>query len=144
MQIKFALNTPYIQGNNSYERCDGVVEYKGIQYNYVKRKVQNDTLYVYCIANKEKTNISNTKNLYAKQNADNSCGKSSEQTTLKKINFLSDYSFGAMGFNLNTYQTIANQNIAFNNLITLKGFATKRLQPPDLFKFQKFLCSCVL
>lgn len=91
VQLKFALNTPYIHGNHSYERCDGTVECNGVEYNYVKRTVQNDTLYLYCIPNKQKTDISNSKNLYAKQNADNGSNKSSEQSTLKKGNFLSDY-----------------------------------------------------
>jgi len=133
LQIKFALNTPYIQNNCSYERCDGQVELNGVQYNYVKRKVENDTLYLYCIANKEKTNISTSKSLYAKQNADNTSGKSTEESALKKVNLLSDYNFGALNFNFHSYQLQSNQNIFFNNLVTLKGFTTKHLQPPDLF-----------
>ena len=133
VQLKFVLNTPYIQSNTSYERCDGEVEYNGVQYNYVKRRVQKDTLYLYCIPNKEKTDISNSKNLYAKQNADNSSDKSSEQTALKKVNLLSEYSFVAADFNFDTYQSRSNQNISFNNLTTQKGFTTNQMQPPDLF-----------
>lgn len=133
VQLKFALNTPYMQSNTSYERCDGEVEYNGVEYNYVKRMVQNDTLYLYCIPNKEKTDISNSKNLYAKQNADNSSDKSTEQTALKKINLLSEYSFGALDFSFDTYQSQSGQKISFNNRTTQKGFSTKHLQPPDLF-----------
>lgn len=131
-QIKFALNTPYIQSNSSYERCDGKVEFNGVAYNYVKRMVHNDTLYLYCIPNKEKTNISNTKNLYAKQNSDNPAGKSG-QPVLKKINFFNEYNSGALSFNFNTYYFSPAQTFTFNNIITLKGFTTKHLQPPDLF-----------
>ena len=67
-QIKFALNMPYMIADKSYERCDGQVELNGVQYNYVKRMVKNDTLYLYCIPNDQKTKISDTKNEYAKQN----------------------------------------------------------------------------
>jgi len=133
VQIKFVLNTPYIQDNSSYERLDGTIEYNGVQFNYVKRMVRNDTLYLYCIPNKEKTNISNTKNLYAKQNADNTPGKTSEQTALKKINFYNDYNYGVLSFNFNAHQSLSFQTISVNTLTTLKGFTTKHLQPPDLF-----------
>ncbi len=133
MQVKFALNTPYLQSNSSYERCDGAIEYNGVQYNYVKRMVKNDTLYLYCIANKEKTAISNTQNFYAKQNADNPSGKASEQSVLKKISFYNEYNTGALSFNLNACNFSTAQSMSFNNLTTLKGFITQHLQPPDLF-----------
>ncbi|MBV9963537.1 MAG: hypothetical protein JO072_14935 [Parafilimonas sp.] len=133
IQVKVALNAPYIQGNGNYERYDGIIEYNGVQYNYVKRMIQNDTLYLYCIPNKEKTDISNIKRLYAKQNADDTSGKTSEQTALKKINFLIEYNFGALNFDLNLYQSLSFKSISFNNLSTLKGFTTEHLQPPDLF-----------
>jgi hypothetical protein len=133
LQIRVPLNTPYITGNRSYERCDGQVEFNGIQYNYVNRMVQNDTLYLYCIPNKQKTEISNTKNLYAKQNSDNPTGKTTGQSVLKKINFSSEYNSRGFGFNSVVYSFSAHQTIAFNNLTTLKGFARKHLQPPDLF-----------
>jgi hypothetical protein len=132
VQLKFALNIPYIQNNSSYERCDGEVEYNGVQYNYVKRLVKSDTLYLYCIPNKEKTGICNAQNLYAKQNADNTSGKSTEKS-LKKVNFLSDYNLGAISLNFRMHQIQSAQSISFNNLTTLKGFTTKHLQPPDLF-----------
>lgn len=133
VQIKLALNTPYIQNNSSYERFDGAVEYNGVQYNYVKRMVHNDTLYLYCIPNKEKTNISNAKNSYAKQNADNTSGKSTEQPGLKKVNFFNEYNSTALSFNFDACKYLSYKNISFNNLATLKGFTTKHLQPPDLF-----------
>jgi hypothetical protein len=132
-QIKFALNMPYLIANKSYERCDGQVELNGIQYNYVKRMVKNDTLYLYCIPNDQKTKISDTKNEYAKQNTDNQSGKKSEQPAPKKINSLSDFNAHSLSFSLDTHHSLSNQTIAFNNCTILKGFTTQPLQPPDLF-----------
>ncbi len=123
---------PYLSNNKSYERCDGQVEVNGIQYNYVQRMVTNDTLYLYCIPNNKKTQLNNTKNLYAKQNADTTPGKSG-QPVLKKINFFNEYSSGTLNFTFDTYHTSSNQPIAFSDCITLKGFTTNHLQPPDLF-----------
>ena len=132
IQIKVALNMPYLISNKNYERCNGQVELHGIQYNYVKRMVNNDTMYLYCIPNQQKTKISDTKNLYAKQNADNSSGKS-EQPAIKKISFFSDYNIGALNFCFNSYHSSSPHPISINYLPILKGFTTKHLQPPDLF-----------
>lgn len=133
MQVKFALNMPYMTGNKDYERCNGQVEYNGIQYNYVKRMVQNDTLYLYCIPNKAKTDISNTKNEYAKQNADNPTGKKSEHSVLKQMNFQQEYNSHIAAFEFNHYTSVSTHAITFNNSLIAKGFATSLLQPPDLF-----------
>ena len=131
-QIKFALNMPYMIADKSYERCDGQVELNGVQYNYVKRMVKNDTLYLYCIPNDQKTKISDTKNEYAKQNADSQSGKKSEQSTPKKINSLSDFNTRSLSFSFDAHHSLSNQTIAFNNCTILKGFTTQLLQPPDL------------
>ena len=133
IQIKCVLNVPYIITDISYERCDGQIELNGVQYNYVKRMVKNDTLYLYCIPNNQKTELNKTKNLYAKQNSDNPSGKTSEQSVLKKVSFFNEYNFDALSFNFDAYQSSSTSNISFNNLTTLKGFTTKHLQPPDLF-----------
>jgi hypothetical protein len=134
VQLKVVLNMPYLVNDNSYERCDGQIELNGIQYNYVKRMIKNDTLYLYCIPNHEKTKISNRKNSYAKQNSDNRSGETSSQPVLKEINFFNEYNRNGLTFNFDAYQSSHHQNIiSFNNLATLKGFATKHLQPPDLF-----------
>ena len=133
VQLKIGLNMPYLVKNNRYERCDGLIELNGMQYNYVNRMVKNYTLYLYCIPNKQKTELTNTRNLFAKQNSDNPSGKTSEQSVLKRMNFFNEYNSDVLSFNLDTYQSSSNQNISFNNLTTLKGFTTKHLQPPDLF-----------
>ncbi len=133
MQIKCVLNAPYVINNISYERCDGQIELNGIQYNYVKRMIRNDTLYLYCIPNNQKTELNNTKNQFAKQNSDNPSGKTSEQSVLKKVNLFSEYNCGLLSFNFDLSQSSSHQNIDLNNFTTLKGFATKHLQPPDLF-----------
>lgn len=133
MQMKFALNMPYVIANKNYERCDGKVVLNGIQYNYVKRMIKNDTLYLYCIPNDQRTKISDSKNEYAKQNADNQQGKTSEQTALKKINSLSEFNVRSLSFSFDAYSSSSNKTVAFNNYTIQKGFTLKPIQPPDLF-----------
>jgi len=95
--------------------------------------VKNDTLYLYCIPNNQKTELDNTKNQFVKQNSDNPSSKTTGQSVLKKVNLFSDYNSDVSRLNFNTFQSSSALNISFNNPTTLKGFATKHLQPPDLF-----------
>ncbi|HYJ64782.1 MAG TPA: hypothetical protein VEV62_13635, partial [Parafilimonas sp.] len=81
----------------------------------------------------QKTKISNTKNLYAKQNADNSTNKKPEQSFLQQINSLFAFNENAQLFNFDAHGIFPNHTITFNNCTILKGFTTKHLQPPDLF-----------
>jgi hypothetical protein len=131
--LKFALYAPYIQSSGSYQRCDGQIELNGTQYNYVKRMVRNDTLYLYCIANKQKTDISNTKHLYAQQHSDNSIDTKTDQPSLKQFSFIQEYNIVPTEVIFNAYNTSLNKTRSFNNLNTQKGFILKTIQPPDLF-----------
>ncbi len=54
IELKLAINLPYQTNSADYERYDGEVEYDGVIYKYVKRKVYNDTLYLKCLPNVNK------------------------------------------------------------------------------------------
>ena len=58
IEVKIAMHTPYLSSWSDYERIDGEAEVDGIYYSYVKRKIHNDTLYLLCIPNKNKTQLS--------------------------------------------------------------------------------------
>lgn len=133
LQIKFALNMPYASANKSYERLDGQVELNGIQYNYVKRMVKNDTLYLYCIPNSQKTKISNSRNEYAKQNADDLRGKKTDQLVLKKVDSKNEFNEHSLSFNFDVSNSFHSTTVFFNNTTIQKGFILKTIQPPDLF-----------
>lgn len=132
LQIKYILNAPYITNNTGYERCDGQIEFNGVQYNYVKRMVKNDTLYLYCIPNQQKTALVNSKNEIAKQHNDNPIGNNSEHSILQIMNLIYDCNTVLMNLYPGS-RNAASTFTAFNNPTTLKGFITKHLQPPDLF-----------
>ncbi len=44
VEVKVPINMQYFANWKNYERCDGEIEYEGTHYNYVKRKLSNDTL----------------------------------------------------------------------------------------------------
>jgi hypothetical protein len=67
IEIKVALNLPYLPSNNEYEPISGHVMANGKYYNYVKRKVSTDAVYFYCIPNQQANDLIAAKKLYSKQ-----------------------------------------------------------------------------
>lgn len=55
--MNFPLNMPYQQADIVLERVNGEVILNGEVFKYVMRKVENDTLKLFCIPHDEKTNI---------------------------------------------------------------------------------------
>jgi hypothetical protein len=47
---------PYYNNSSTFERIDGQVEIQGLQYNYVKRRIYNDSLELLCIPNQAAMN----------------------------------------------------------------------------------------
>lgn len=57
VEVKIPLQLPYYTNWSQYERTYGETEWNGQHYQYVKRKLYNDTLYLLCIPHTEKNNI---------------------------------------------------------------------------------------
>lgn len=133
MLIKFALHTPYIQSNSSYERCDGEVEYNGVQYNYVKRKVANDTLYLYCIPNLKKTEIANIQNICARQSSDHSSDNKAVVPVINSFSFAFEFNQQPTEFNFTLPGITSSQKSIFINPPVQKGYTRQPAQPPDMF-----------
>ena len=56
--IKTKLNLPYYISSDQYERAYGSINIDGTNYQYVKRRVHNDTLELLCLPNRQKQNFS--------------------------------------------------------------------------------------
>ncbi|MET0637433.1 MAG: hypothetical protein ABWZ25_15485 [Chitinophagaceae bacterium] len=91
VEVKIPLNLPYLLSSTAYERCDGSIEHQGIIYNYVKRRVFNDTLSVLCIPNQQKTSILKESRLITKEINGFPAGKKSKQDNLKKTGAAADF-----------------------------------------------------
>jgi hypothetical protein len=132
IQIKLPLNIPYTTDWKDYERYDGQVVLNGIHYNYVKRIVYNDTMYLYCVPNRQKTELSNTKNEYAKQVTDVPAGKKTEQSNAKRNCVTNEYNSGTLQY---SFSVLTNSITLFsfidNDSIT-GGFLNKPSQPPEI------------
>jgi len=89
--VKTALHLPYFTSNSDYVRVDGRIELNGIHYNYVKRKVSNDTLYLLCLPNQKKTALYAEKNSLSGQYAEAPSASKNQKSTVKKNCPLSEY-----------------------------------------------------
>lgn len=57
MEVKIPVRLQYHNNWSDYETFYGQAEYNGEYYQYVKRKLYNDTLYLLCIPHVEKTKL---------------------------------------------------------------------------------------
>lgn len=64
--IKVPLSLPYFTDWKEFEEYDGSIEFNGQHYNYVKRKVYQDTLILLCLPNSEQNRLSAAKSDYEK------------------------------------------------------------------------------
>jgi hypothetical protein len=61
IEMKVPLPMPYQTNWADFERYNGEIEISGVHYNYVKRKVYNDTLILLCIPNQGKMKLNSAK-----------------------------------------------------------------------------------
>lgn len=89
--VKIPVLLPYTTNWKEYERYDGEIEWNGVHYNYVKRKIENDTLHLLCLPDKNRSKLQQAQVAYAKQVNDipSGSGKSNEKT-VKKLFFEKD------------------------------------------------------
>ena len=80
IEIKIPLNMPYFS-DRSYEVAYGETEIEGTHYQYVKKKVSNNTLYLLCLPNTEKTSLITTKNDIEKNNSASANNKSDKKNS---------------------------------------------------------------
>jgi hypothetical protein len=61
VSIKIPAQFPYYTGSASFERIDGEINIKGVNYKYVKRRIYKDTLELLCVPNLAKTSVQNAR-----------------------------------------------------------------------------------
>lgn len=130
-EVKLPLHLPYINDMSDFERCDGTIEYNGIHYNYVKRKVHNDTLYILCKPNFVKTRLTGEKSDYAAKVNDIPVNKKGSVPTAKKGIYASEYNQLGEEYDLtalilsvwNTWQMTSSDLIS--------SFCPTPAEPPD-------------
>jgi len=132
VEVKLPLNMPYLTTAKDFVRIDGTIELDGVQYNYVKRKVAGDTLYLLCLPNFLKTQLHNEKTDFAKAAADVPNSNKSPETSLAKKQGVTDE------YNCVAAEQLGSPQLSFNHSHaificpeTLSVFIKSPAQPPD-------------
>ena len=64
IELRVPVNLPYHNNWSDFERYDGEIVIGGIHYNYVKRKLLNDTLILLAIPNPDKMKLFNARETF--------------------------------------------------------------------------------
>lgn len=129
ISIKTTLNLPYYTSSTNYERAYGSVTINGVAYEYVKRRVHNDTLELLCLPNQTKTNLQSVKNEITKSQADAPTEKKNHSTI--KIP-LPDFCQPIKTFSASCL-TIQKQHLTDYISYLATGFILKHKKPPKAF-----------
>jgi hypothetical protein len=127
---------PYIS-DKDYENAYGETVIKGVHYQYVKRKIENNVLYLLCLPNDTKIVLAETKKNVEKNNAEagnnNSKHKSPVQKILKPIQIeyiQNHYSYKVDGITMTTSSNLLNNR---NNKLRSLFTPLTLEQPPECF-----------
>ena len=61
VSIKTPMNLPYYANNPKFERVDGEIVINGVVYQYVQRRVYNDSLEIKVLPNQDRLHIKNAR-----------------------------------------------------------------------------------
>lgn len=67
ISIKTPISLPYYSNSETFERVDGTIKIEGIEYQYVKRRIFNDSLELLCLPNLAKQQLQSVKHNFFKQ-----------------------------------------------------------------------------
>lgn len=130
IEVKIALHTPYLTSWSDYERVDGEATVNGVYYNYVKRKIHNDTLYLLCLPNKNKTRLTAARIEYANKVQDVPAN-ADDTGALKKNPAGTEYDQPVTQFHVARVSATTGQQRHHPYLPLLQTFITGPFHPPQ-------------
>lgn len=125
--IKTKLDLPYYTSSTQYERAYGSVTIKGVNYQYVKRRVHNDTLELLCLPNEARTRIQAVSNDLTKTLADGQASNTKKNTTVKIT--LPDFFQPFRSFSAWCFKETRQSHSAYTSSLS-EGHYLKHKQPP--------------
>ena len=131
VEIRISLNMPYYS-DKDYEEVYGETDFNGEHYQYVKRKVSANTLYLLCLPNKEKTSIVKVKNDFTKAVNDISGNKEGSQQKSSLIKLLTtEFRVNETAFDINNYSISSLSFVSRNSDAKDLFIPLTDAQPPE-------------
>ena len=129
ISVKTALNLPYYTSSNEFERAYGSVNINGQDYEYVKRRVHNDTLELLCLSNAAKTKLRAAGNELAGASADASL-PAKKSSTIIKINIPDFYQ--SFSLHLSSLSAFVDAKLFLaNDASAQNGYRSLQERPPQ-------------
>lgn len=128
--IKTAINLPYYTSSKNYERAYGSIEVNGVMYEYVKRRVYQDTLELLCLPNTIKTHLQSVKNEFFKLSVDGIASQQNKKAGTLKIT-LPDFCQEINLFTLDALSKIGTHYFSSNTVLIKADYSSIGEQPPE-------------
>lgn len=131
ISIKTPLNLPYYSSSSEFERAYGSLNVNGIEYEYVQRRVFNDTLELLCLPNHDKTKLQSVKNDFLQISIDGQTSLPNKKSSgIVKIS-LPDFSQEWAAFSLTAISTVSQKYFLANFSFKYADHSTLQEQPPE-------------
>jgi hypothetical protein len=131
--IKIPVHLPYYNTTNKFEKVTGSVEHNGIQYNYVKRRILNDTIELACLPNFDNVKFESLKNSYSKWNSDSQNNNQEKKSNWNIQNISPEFCNRLLTYNFNIDGNLTIHAGLKNTQIIPFVFVDKPEQPPQPF-----------
>jgi hypothetical protein len=129
MPVKIPVAMPTVENWKDYVTISGQVQFQNNNYNYVKLRMTKDTLYLMCIPNYKKTNLTNQNIINARRIADIPNSKK-DRIPFGKQNILNDYNLYAVKYNFSSPVTYVNKLIGSVNIGLVSCALSSPAPPP--------------
>jgi hypothetical protein len=130
ISIKTPIPLPYLTSSAEYERVQGSIVIDGITYDYVKRRVFNDTLEILCLPNRAKTHLQTAETEFFRQQLQGTpSGPDKPSTTIKIV--LPDYCQEIRSFALAGLDVIRCPYFLSDVLFRDAGYPSRDEHPPQ-------------
>lgn len=130
VSIKTPLQLPYYTASTEYERVHGSIDIDGVTYEYVKRRVHNDTLELLCLPNRDRMHLESAETEFFKQSLQGTASGHEKQHTVIKI-ALPDFCQELQPFSLAGVYLVKQQHYLSNTAALSAGYTFLGEQPPE-------------
>ncbi len=134
VEISIPVHTPYYSSSVDYERYYGNFEREGRHYNFVMRKIINDSIFLLCLPDDRVTALESVKlrmSLAATGNDDATSSEKQGTTPVKKGHAQHDFCQPLPGFEITGLEWLNGNLNGRNNSALSSCFIEPPLQPPS-------------
>ena len=132
IELRIPLNMPYQNNSSTFERVYGEVNYNGIIYSFVKRKIEDGYLILKCIPNAQKESIQKESREIAKHNNGIDQDQKSSLPNGKVLKSqISDFVQHSFLYSIRPFKNECLITAISGTFHTCKGFKDPHIQPPD-------------